>query len=50
MEINENDPQDVRAFVLSKNLSKIAKLDTLIQWERTTISDKAFSQEIEDTY
>jgi hypothetical protein len=32
MEINENDPQDIRAFVLSKNLSKIAKLDTLIQW------------------
>lgn len=32
MEINENDPQDVRAFVLSKNLSKIAKLDTLIKW------------------
>lgn len=32
MQINENDPQDIGAFELSKNLSKIAKLDTLIQW------------------
>ncbi|MDD2651641.1 MAG: leucine-rich repeat domain-containing protein [Sulfurimonas sp.] len=32
MEINENDPKDIRAFVLIKNINKIKKLKNLIAW------------------
>lgn len=35
MEINKNNSQDVRAFVLTKNISKISKLYTLIQWSKS---------------
>ena len=32
MEINKNDPQDIRALVLTKNITKIERVEKLIEW------------------
>ena len=32
MEINENDPKDIRAFILTKEINKIEKIEKLIKW------------------
>ena len=43
MEINEDDAEDIRAFVLSKNTNKIEKLENLIRWaDKNNFMEKSF--------